>query len=110
MTNNFLPPDAVPFTNAYSVDVTPELAQSWIDANDYDRPISEPEVENYVTRMDLGMWEPGCNAIVVDNGGIIDGLHRLHAVVHCGKTVPMIVVINEPLENIDTSDNRRDDK
>ena len=109
MTQNILPPDAVPFPNAYVVDITPELAQFWIDANDYDRPISEPEVQSYVARMDLGMWEPGCNVIVVDNGGIIDGLHRLHAVVQCGKTVPMIIVINEPLKNANAIDDRRDD-
>jgi len=108
MTNTILPPNAVPFTNAYTVDVTPELAKSWLDANELDRPVSELDVQKYAAHMEAGLWQPlSHNGIAfTEDGMLLDGLHRLHAVIRCGKTVPMVVVINEPLENASVIDNR----
>jgi len=105
--NNILPETAVPFPNAYFVDVTPEIAQSWLDANKSDRPVSESQVQKFAAKMQAGQWRMNHNGIAfAKDGTLLDGLHRLLAVVHSGMTVPMIVVINEPVENMDVIDNR----
>ena len=58
MTNDFLPPDAVPFPNAYTVDVTPELAKSWLAAGKSDRSVSEYRVRKFAKQMEAGQWYP----------------------------------------------------
>ena len=107
MNNNILPASAVPFPNAYTVDVTPELAESWLETGKTDRPVSERRIDNFAAQMETGQWRLNHNGIAfADNGTLLDGLHRLRAVIRSGKTVPMIVVVNEPLENAVAIDNR----
>ena len=107
MTNNFLPPGAVPFTNAYTVDVTQKLAQSWLDNDEVVRPVSEPRVQILATKMEFGLWRSNHSCITfAKDGTLLDGVHRLRAIIRSGKTVPLIIVINEPLENADVIDNR----
>ena len=103
MQSNILPPDAVPFPNAYIVDVTPELAKSWLDEHPTNRSVSESHVQKLATYMGSGLWQPSHNGIAfTENGTILDRMHRLHAVIRSGKTVAMLVVVNEPLENAAT--------
>jgi len=104
---NFLPATAVPFTNAYIVDVTPELAKTWLDANTSNRPVSELRVQQFAAQMQAGQWRLNHHGIAfaVDKT-LLDGLHRLLAVIRSGKTVPMTVVVDEPVENIHVIDNR----
>lgn len=104
---NFLPETAVPFPNAYVVDVTPELAQSWLDTGKSNRPVSESRVQKLTAQMQAGLWRLNHNGIAfAKDGTLLDGLHRLHAVVRSGMTVPMIVVVDEPVENRNVIDNR----
>ena len=111
MTNSFLPPDAVPFPNAYTVDVTPELALSWLNAGKSNRVVSNVHVYDLAAQMQTSRWRLNHNGIAfAEDGTLLDGLHRLHAVVHSGKTVPMIVVVNEPLENANAIDHRYENK
>ena len=111
MSNSFLPPDAVPFTNAYNVDVTPELAKSWLETGKSSRTVSEDHVDKLAVQMKGHMWLLNHNGIAfAEDGTILDGLHRLHAVVRSGETIPMIVVVNEPLENTSAIDNRYENK
>ena len=108
---NFLPETAVPHPNAYTVDVTPELAQSWLDVGKSDRPVSKYRVQKLAAQMKAGRWRMNHNGIAfAKDGTLLDGLHRLLAVVHSGMTVPMIVVIDEPVENMDVIDNRHFNK
>ena len=51
MNNNIIPLDAVPFPNAYIVDVTPELAKSWIDETPSNRSVSESHVQKLASYM-----------------------------------------------------------
>ncbi|MCL2117957.1 MAG: hypothetical protein FWH27_05970 [Planctomycetaceae bacterium] len=118
---NILPATAVPHPNAYTVDVTPELARSWLDASKSasatsattsaasatTRPVSESQVQKLTAEMRAGLWRLNHNGIAfAKDGTLLDGLHRLHAVVRSGKTVPMTVVVDEPVENMDVIDNR----
>ena len=105
--SNFLPETAVPFPNAYVVDVSPELAKSWLEASQPNRVVYEPQVQKLTLQMEVDQWRLNHNGIAfAENGVLLDGLHRLHAVIRSGKTVPMIVVVNEPLENDKAIDNR----
>jgi len=105
--NKLLPKTAVPFPNAYVVDVTPELAISWLYSNKRKRPFSNYRIQKLCVQMKTGRWRLNHNAIAfAKDGTLLDGLHRLLAVVSIGKTVPMIVVVNEPIENMDVIDNR----
>ena len=111
MSNNILPPDAVPFPNAYNVDVTPKLAQSWLDADESEHRVSEPRVRALATRMEFGLWRFNRSSITfAEDGMLLDGVHRLRAVIRSGKTVPMIVVVSEPLQNANAIDNRYENK
>jgi ABC-type molybdenum transport system ATPase subunit/photorepair protein PhrA len=104
---NILPETAVPHPHVYTVDVTPELAQSWLDSSKSNRTVSEYQVQKLTAQMQAGQWRLNHNGIAfAKDGTLLDGLHRLHAVVHSGVTVPMIVVVDEPIENMDVIDNR----
>ena len=107
MNNNILPATAVPFPNAYIVDITPELAESWLEAGKTNRLVSERRIDNFAAQMEAGQWRLNHNGIAfAENGTLLDGLHRLRAVIRSGKTVPMIVVVNEPHENAAAIDSR----
>jgi len=107
MMTNFLPKTAVPFRNAYVVNVTPALALTWLESSKSDRPIFNDRVQKLAAEMKDGQWRANHNGIAfAEDGTLLDGLHRLFAVVCSGMTVPMMVVVDEPVENMDVIDNR----
>lgn len=98
--NYFLPETAVLFPNAYIVDVTPELATSWLDGTEANRPVQERLVEKFAAEMTADRWQLTHQGIAFDvDKKLIDGRHRLLAVIRSGKTVPMLVIVDEPVEN-----------
>lgn len=76
------------------VDVTPELAQMWLATNtDQNRKISKPTVNRYANDMILGKWLVTGEAIKFNQQGqLMDGQHRLSAVLASRKTVQMCVI------------------
>ena len=111
-TNTFsvLPTSARPYTNVYVVNVTPELAKIWLAIGRFNRRVNYSAVAKYVRQIDAGLWCRTHQGIAFTNEGVlIDGQHRLLAIVKTGKTVPMLVFTNEPQENfafIDCGRNR----
>ena len=105
-----LPVSARPFSNVYIVDVTPELAKQWLDASRFNRKVNYAAVAKYVRQIESGLWCRTHQGIAFTGECIlIDGQHRLLAVVKTGKTVPMLVFTDEPQENfafIDCGRNR----
>ena len=103
---NLLPCNARPYNNAYTVSVTQELARQWLnDANNFNRPINQSAVDMYVRQIKSGLWRRTHQGIAFDSNGIlIDGQHRLMAIVHTGITVPMLVFMDEPKENYEFID------
>lgn len=49
-------------------------------------------VDNLVGRIKSNRWNPNYGAIVLKEGKVVDGLHRLHAIVKAGKAVPVYLV------------------
>lgn len=75
------------------ITVTPALAKEWLDRNVHNRPIRKNKVVNYARDMRAGNWALNGEAVkfAVD-GVLLDGQHRLHAVVAADVPVQMLVV------------------
>jgi hypothetical protein len=94
-----LPNAATPITKEGSrmefsqVEVTPEIARQWLESTRINRPIQMPQVKAYARDMRAGKWRPVGDTIRFDRlGNLIDGQHRLTAIVDCGVTLPLLVV------------------
>jgi hypothetical protein len=74
--------------------VTPGMAQKWLsESNVHNRPLYEKTVESYAADMKRGFWALNNQGIGFDEKGtLIDGQHRLQAIVNSGATVPMLIV------------------
>lgn len=91
-SDNVLPLVA-PKPNAAVVVVTPEVAKRWLAKNERNRKIRDAIVDGYARDMGKGRWELTGEAIkFASDGSLLDGQHRLKAVVKSGTHVPMFVV------------------
>ena len=100
-----LPGNARPYNNAYTVYVTPQLAKKWLDCNGFNRPIKQDVVDMYVRQIKSGLWRRTHQGIAFDtNGTLIDGQHRLMAIVNANVTVPMLIFIDESPDNYEYID------
>jgi len=83
------------------VNINPDLAAAWLDKNENNRPINWNYVAQLARDMKAGRWRLTHQGIAFDTQGrLIDGQHRLWAVIEADVTVPMRVFFNEPAENI----------
>lgn len=74
-------------------DVTPTLAARWLKANTHNRNIRQRLVDAFARDMENGNWVENGESIKFDDAGnLLDGQHRLLAVVKSGATVRMMVV------------------
>lgn len=77
------------------VDITPELAERWLGGNHVNRNLRERVVDMYARDMAAGNWLLTGEAIKRSSGGkLLDGQHRLAALVKSGCTVTMCVAFN----------------
>lgn len=81
------------------VSVTPELALQWLGMNGGNRPLRKNHVEFLSKQMKNSAWVRTHQAIAFSNNRLIDGQHRLAAVVASGCTVPMLVITGEDDSN-----------
>ena len=93
---------AKPSPNVARMLVTPTMATNWLDnANSRNRPISQATVERYARDMRAGRWRLTHEGIAFDpNGVLLDGQHRLWAVVYAETPVEMHVWINVATESL----------
>jgi hypothetical protein len=104
-TLNFIPKDARLCNNTYIVNVTPELARKWLNINNFNRPKNAESVAKYVRQIRDGHWRLTHQGVALtQNGFLLDGQHRLFALIECGVTLPMRVCFNEPIENYEVID------
>ena len=83
------------------VEVTPALAASWLDKNENNRPINWNYVAQLARDMKAGRFACTHQGIAFDTEGrLIDGQHRLWAVLEVDVPVRIRVFRNEPPENI----------
>jgi hypothetical protein len=71
------------------IDVDPATAESWLAKNPNNRNLRVPVVQSYARDMVSGNWMLNGETIKFDQSGkLIDGQHRLSAVVTADVTVP----------------------
>lgn len=85
--------------------ITPSKAEEYLGFNTYNRPIKRSYVDNLVRLMRDGLWKFNGDTIRFDsNGVLLDGQHRLHAIVESGVAQDFIVVSGLSPESFDTID------
>jgi len=73
--------------------ITPELAKEYLAQNTHNRNIRQRTVLAYAHDMASGNWRWNGEGIKFDkNGWLIDGQHRLLAIIRSGVTIRMLVV------------------
>lgn len=87
--------------------VTPEMAQKWLESNyDKQRPLNKKSVNRYANIMREGRWMVNCDAVGFDTEGrVINGQHRLHAIIASGVEVEMLVVTGLDSNVFEVQDN-----
>ncbi len=77
--------------------VDPGLAAHWLQNNFVNRPMAEDTVTAYARDMHNGVWVATHQGIAFnDQDHLIDGQHRLAAIIMCGKTIKMMVTFGLP--------------
>lgn len=75
------------------VHVTPEIAARWLRQNTRNRTIRQHLVDRFTRDMQAGEWHlDGAPIRFAPDGTLLDGQHRLTAIVSTGITVPIPVV------------------
>jgi hypothetical protein len=90
--------------------VTPDQARALLARNTFNRPLVKRRVAEYAEDMRCGRWQfNGEGIIFSDQGVLLNGQHRLSAVVESGATVEFLIVRGVPQEafaSIDTGGKR----
>lgn len=88
-----------------TIDITPDMAAEMIEHNTMNRNISQLNVTRYANDMASGAWEQNGETIkIAEDGTVLDGQHRLWAIIESGMTVTMIVVYNVRKEAVGSID------
>lgn len=72
--------------------VTPQMAAKWLEGNTHNRPVRTAAVMKYAADMKAGRWRQTHQGIAFDYDGVLlDGQHRLFAVLEADTNVIMQV-------------------
>lgn len=73
--------------------VTPEIAAEMLQHNEHNRNLRPGVVKTYARDMTAGNWRATGEAIKFDwHGRMVDGQHRLHAIIESGASVSITVI------------------
>lgn len=90
------------------VTITPVLAELWLQKNSHNRPISAGTVNIYARDMMAGNWQANGETIKFSTSGtLLDGQHRLTAIIESGVAIRTYVVFGLPDETFRTIDTGR---
>jgi hypothetical protein len=85
--------------------VTPDRAKAMLANIKNDRPLSDYTVLNYAETMRQGDWKFNGDPVRLNaEGKLIDGQHRLHAIVKSGKAQHMLIISGLNSDVFDTID------
>ena len=86
--------------------VDPVLATQWLAKNaQHNRPMRKTTVAGYAQQMQAGQWHLTHQGVAFDvSGMLIDGQHRLAAVVQANAVVPMMVTFDAPAMSFESLD------
>lgn len=92
------------------VTVTPYLASKWLsESKTINRPISKPHLARLVSYMKSGKWKENTGEAIKFSStkGLIDGHHRLNAIIQSGVTLRMLIVYDLDDDIFDVLDRGR---
>lgn len=88
-----------------TVSVTPAQAISWLKMNKFNRPVRTSYIKNLSEAMKRGEWAVTHQPIAINGTKLIDGQHRLMAVIASGlPSVKMSVAYDVEADTFDTID------
>lgn len=88
-----------------SMTVTPQIAEAWLEKhNTKNRPLSAQHVNFLAGEMARRRWQQNGDTICFNGSVLIDGQHRLAAIVKSGVALPMLIVRNVSSEAFKTKD------
>jgi hypothetical protein len=75
------------------IEITPDIAREWLDSMAPNRKISRTNLDNLIKAMESGRWHMDGSPIKFNRGGqLIDGQHRLQAIIETGMPQKFLVV------------------
>ena len=87
------------------VTITPAEATNWLRANEHNRPVRKNHVNFLAGEIKAGNWQLNGQAIVIaDNEQVLDGQHRLMAIIEAGTPIQSLVVYGITPEAFSTMD------
>lgn len=91
---------------SYSIlDVTPQLAKEWLDHNTHNRNLRDRAIAAYARDMKAGNWAENGEAIkFAADGTLLDGQHRLSAIIEADVTIRMLIVTGLQATDQETMD------
>lgn len=90
---------------AMVIEITPELAGDWLQRNEINRPLREVTVKKYAAIILNDRWQLNGDTIKFSpKGDLLDGQHRLTAIIVSGVTVPCFVAFNIDQDSFTTLD------
>lgn len=93
------------------VKVTPEIATEWLGRNRVNRVITKSKVKQYQSDMEQGKWAGIGDPIrFTKTGRLMDGQHRLLALVAAGVKIQFVVMVglsDEDFDKVDTGKPRQ---
>lgn len=85
--------------------ISPAVAISYLNRSAKNRRLSEKKVQDYAKMMLDDEWRLNGEPIIIGkSGNLIDGQHRLKAVIYAGKRIEMLVVEGVDDDTFDTID------
>ena len=78
----------------FALEVTPDLARQWLRTNEGNRPVRRNHVGTLSAAINAGHWKLTHQGIAFsEHGRLIDGQHRLEAIIASGKPADLAVYI-----------------
>lgn len=79
------------------IEITPDIAREWLEKNTVNRNISPNRVYSYAEDIKKGKWQLNGESIKFNTAGrLVDGQHRLSAVVKANKPIKCVVMFDMP--------------
>jgi hypothetical protein len=85
--------------------ITPEIAKKYLERNKTNRKCDEKLVNYFANQMNNNLWKTTGQGISLSNDNVLlDGQHRLKAIIKSGKSVKMLVVFDIDNDSFDVYD------
>jgi hypothetical protein len=87
------------------VEITPDDARQILEGNTKNRPLAKTVIERYARDMKNNSWKMNGETIKISSDGrVIDGQHRLCAIIKSGKAITSMVTYDLDFDVFDTVD------